>query len=109
MLKDDGAVYTGPLDLLAGYADKALFIGKQAGDDIEQGRLAATAGANEGEEFSIGDRKGDVLQSNDFAVEFLAPISIRHVLDLELGTSCHEIARPIANRLQDIILPHYFP
>ena len=108
--KTHGAVDARPLDLPAVDADRAFFIRQQAGDDVEQRGLAAAAGADDGEKLSVADRDGNIGQCDDFAVERLAPVSLRDVLDPQLGTSVHKSARPIANRPQDAILPHgYFP
>src|SRR5947209_19199883 len=62
----------------------ASFIGIfQSGNDVEQGRFAATAWSDYDDEFSFGDIEGNIVQCVHGLPFSLAPF--RDGLDLELG------------------------
>ena len=68
VLEDDADIGLRLVDAFASNRDCSRAVGRQAGDHFENGGLAATAGANDGNEFRLPDVEIDVGAGVDRAV-----------------------------------------
>src|SRR5207302_10584137 len=81
-----------PGDLLAEQPDLAGVGFEEAGDDVEQGRLAGTVGADQAEDLAVVDREADV-------VDRLHPAeALAHATELEHDVSLLAAATVPAGR-----------
>jgi hypothetical protein len=77
-------------DFLAAIGDSAAIGLQQACDDVEDGRLAAAAGANDADEIAVVDGEGEVVEHID--VTALAGKRLADVLDSELNLFRRHVA-----------------
>jgi hypothetical protein len=84
VLEHDRAVDAGAVNGLAINRHRALIVGEQPGDDVEQRGFAATARSDDGDELTVADCERDVGQREDLAAVALDVVPLRQVIDVEL-------------------------
>ncbi len=83
LLEDHATVRAGTRDVSPAHPDAAARRRLEAGDEVQQRRLAATRRANETDELAFGDREIDVAQSGARAAAVARRKRLRERRDLE--------------------------
>ena len=96
VLKDDGPVRSRLVNLLVFEDDPAVGCFDQAGDDVEEGRLAAAGVADDGDELAFGHAQTDLAQ--DLAMDRPAAEGDTQLFDREVGMHGAPSTLPRATR-----------
>lgn len=81
MLENHGAVHSGAGHGLPVDCDSSFLERQEAGDDVEERRLTASARTDDGHELTLVDLERDFGESDDVSGLALEPVSFRNAVD----------------------------